>query len=425
MPGEIIRRYGFWLADALQGGLVRRYYKNLKNMPGAAFPSSDLQALLHHAVMTTPYYAPWKNSERIESFPVINKQIILAHYDGFLSSVYRREKLHVMRSSGSSGDRFAMLQNRKKRKRVLAELIYFNEQSGFQMGERFIYTRIWFKDNRKSIWMRTAENMCPFDCRSLSDASLDGLFHLLQKDKSIKMLKGYASSLEAIADYFDRRGFSPALFNLKIILSGAERLDQVAKAKLKHVFGCPVISRYSNQENGVLAQQGSSDDIFYLNTPHYYFEWLKLDDDTPAAIGESARLIITDLYNLAMPMIRYDTGDIVIAGQVDGVPGRNILLDVSGRCDEVITDTRGNKISPHAVALHFRQFTGLRQYQLIQNSRTDFVLKLEAARGVYDDTNVKQSLSGLVGADCAIEIIHLDKIPQAASGKLKKIIRNY
>jgi phenylacetate-CoA ligase len=175
----------------------------------------------------------------------------------------------------------------------------------------------------------------------------------------------------------------------------------------------------------VLAQQGSSDDIFYLNTPHYYFEWLKLDDDTPAAIGESARLIITDLYNLAMPMIRYDTGDIVIAGQVDGVPGRNILLDVSGRCDEVITDTRGNKISPHAVALHFRQFTGLRQYQLIQNSRTDFVLKLEAARGVYDDTNVKQSLSGLVGADCAIEIIHLDKIPQAASGKLKKIIRNY
>lgn len=425
MPGEIIRRYGFWLADALQGGLVRRYYKKLKKEQGHVFSSSDLQTLLNHAVTTTPYYKPWKQSESIEAFPVITKQIILAHYDSFLSSAYRGQKLHIMRSSGSSGDRFAMLQSRGKRKRVLAELIYFNEQCGFHLGERFIYTRIWFKDNRKSIWMRTAENMCPFDCRSLSDASLDGLFHLLQKDKSIKLLKGYASTLEAIADYFDRRGFSPALFNLQIILSGAERLDQVAKAKLKKVFGCPVVSRYSNQENGVLAQQGLNDDVFYLNASHYYFEWLKLDQNTKAAMGEPARLIITDLYNRAMPMIRYDTGDVVIAGQVDGAPGRNILLDISGRCDEVITDTRGNKISPHSVALYFRQYTNLRQYQLIQNSRTDFILKLEGARGIYADENMKQSLRGFIGEDAAIEIVHLDKIPQTASGKLKKIIRNY
>lgn len=412
------------MADALGGGQVRKSYLEMKSkLEIKPTTSSELQKLMKHAADTTEFYKAFRGYSDIRDFPIIKKSMIKENYDRFISSAFRDKPLHIMKTSGSSGERFAALQNKEKRKRVLAEVIYFNELCGFHLGERYIYSRVWFRDNQKSNLVQMAQNMLPLDCSSLTDKSLHELAILLQNDSSIKLLMGYATSLGVVADYFVRQSFTPDRFNLKLIVSGSERLDAPDKARLKKAFGCPVVSRYSNQENGILAQQGTQGDTFFLNTAHYYFEFLQLDCDEPAPIGQQARLILTDLYNRAMPFIRYDTGDIVIGGEqeADGVR-KTVLKDVSGRSEEIIYDTRGNKISPHSVALDFRQFDRLSQYQFVQDSQIHYTVKLVGACGVYDDRNVRQSLHSLVGEDAVIEIVHLDEIPRAASGKTKKVI---
>jgi phenylacetate-CoA ligase len=426
--GEIIRRYGFWFVDALSGAQVRTYLSDLeKKMQGKTNASTgDLQKLLEHAVRTTVFYAAFKNYSGITDFPVIKKSQIKEKYDQFISTEYKNKPLHKVMTSGTSGERFMMLQDINKKKRVIAELLYFLQTSGFRLGYRYIYARVWFEDNRKSKLTQIAHNMLMFDCSSLSDDSLNRLYQILCHGNSIKCLAGYATFLEALAVYFNKKGYTPDMFDLEIVVSGAERLDQSTKALLKKIFGCTVVSRYANNENGFLAQQGLNDDEFILNTAHYFFETLKLDTDDPAPYGKPARLIVTDIYNRAMPLIRYDTGDIVIAKEYKkGGILKTVLTELSGRCDDFLYDIRGNKICPHFVALNFRKYDRLHLYQLVQDSSTNFTLRLEGTRGVYDDKDVSQSVQGLVGEDAVVNIVHMDKIPLTASGKFKKVICNY
>ena len=428
MFGEEIRRYGFWFVAALRGGQIRQYVSEIeKKLQGKTDTSSeDLRNLFNHAVSTTEFYGRFRGCSNINDFPVIKKSLIKEKYNQFISSDYKDKKLHKVQTSGSTGERFILLQDMRKRKRVIAELIYFYDQCGFRLGYRYVYLRVWHKDNMKSGIVRIAENMIMFDCSSLSDLSLAKLYELLMKDRSIKCLAGYATSLTAIAFYFDKKGYTPDMFNLEVISSGAERLELNAKAMLKKIFGCPVVSRYSNNENGLLAQQPVDSDHFILNTAHYFFETLKLDNDEPAVYGEPARLVLTDLYNYAMPMIRYDTEDIVIMEkQSDGPSKRDILMDISGRKADTIYDTRGDKISPHHVALQFRSYDRLPEYQFVQDAIKQYTVRLEGVQGVYNDENMINHFKKLVGEDANIKIDHVDQIPRLSSGKLRKIICNY
>ena len=413
--------------DALTGSLVRDFYWDLKNkLEKIPEQPPELNVLLSHAVNTTEFYKTLNGYSGIHGFPIIKKSLIKDNYNQFISSAFINKNLHKMKTSGSGGERFTVLQNKEKRKRVLAELIYFNERCGFNLGERYIYYRSWFQDNQKNKLVQIAENMLPISCMSLSDDALHTFFVLLQKNKSIKMLKVFASTLGAIVDYSERHRFTPDMFNLKIIISGAERLDPLERRRAENVFGCPVVSRYANQENGLFAQQDIDNDTYILNTAHYYFEFLNLDGNEPAAYGQPARLIVTDLYNWAMPLIRYDTGDIVVAdiNEINGLR-KTILTDISGRSDETIYDSHGNKISPHAPRLTFHQYDCMRQYQLIQDDLTHFTLRLEGVRGIYNDEDIRHSLRKIIGMDAEVKIEHMEKIPNAASGKFKKVICNY
>jgi len=427
MISETIRRYGFWLYDALSGGQVRQYVSDLeKKLQGDLDTSSDdLRNLLNHAVNTTEFYKPFRGFSNITDFPIIRKSLIKEKYNQLMSSEYKNKRLHEVQTSGSTGEHFVMLQDKQKRKRVIAELIYFLEQSGFKLGYRHIYARVWHEDNQKTKLDQITHNMVMFDCSLLSNDSLHRLYQILRKGNSMKCLTGYATSLEAIAIYFDKQGYTPDMFDMEVVVSGAERLESRAKALLKKVFGCTVVSRYANNENGFLAQQPIDGDNFILNTAHYFFETLRMNADDPAPYGEPARLVLTDLYNYAMPLIRYDTGDIVIARMSGNSQAKIVLTEISGRQDEVIYDTRGNKICPHFIAVCFRRYDQLPLYQFIQENLKHFTVRLEGVRGLYKDEDIRKTARELVGEDAVVKIEHVDKIPHLSSGKFRKVICNY
>lgn len=128
-------------------------------------------------------------------------------------------------------------------------------------------------------------------------------------------------------------------------------LQPTTKNGLKKILNCNVISRYSNEEQGILGQARNNDERYYLNHASYYFEFLKLDSDKKAEPGEICRIVVTDLFNYAFPMIRYDTGDTgIYNSENNDSNGFPVLSKIYGRLLDLVYDTKGTTIHPMTLA---------------------------------------------------------------------------
>jgi len=421
-----VRNRGFWTIDWLKGRTVRKHYIDIKNTmqrkENVNKARESLQSLLTHATQNCSFYAPFANTP-ISEFPIIDKDLIRSRHSEFLAKPFVTAKLHRMSTSGSTGTPFSVVQNYEKRSRVLAEIVYFGELCGYTIGQRYAFIRSWNSQSRKSPLESFLQNLIAIDTSRLDEESLETMRSLLKRDKRLSCILGYASSLDLLAQHLLEKGETPESFKrMKVVISGSEILSDKARRNLKRVFGCNVVSRYSNQENGLIAQE-VSDNVFLINRASYYLEFLKPNSDDYAQPGELSRIVLTDLFNYAMPMIRYDTGDLAIFDEHPDY-GR-VITSIEGRVRDFFYDTQDRLLSPSAITVQMWEFDRLRQFQFIQDGRAKYLLKVNGARGVYEDDDFIEVIENIVGKNANITIEHVDGIPQLQSGKFRQVICNY
>jgi phenylacetate-CoA ligase len=328
-----------------------------------------------------------------------------------------------MSTSGSTGTPFTIGQDENKRKRVLAEIIYFGELCGYCLGDRNAYLRVWTESNKKSKFGAWKQNLVMIDISKLDRINLENIRTILKRDKNLKCILGYATSLDIISKYLLEMNDSPDMFGIEVVISGAEVLNEVTRNNLKKVFNCNVVSRYSNQENGILAQELIDSNFFIINNASYYIEFLKLDSDNYAEIGEQSRMVVTDLFNYAMPMIRYDTGDLAVVEENEKYD--KVIKSIEGRKVDFIYSTEGKRLSPHVITNNMWNFNKIKQYQLIQEDKSTYVLKLNCSGEIYKDDEIIGTLKRTIGEDANISIKHVEGIPFLKSGKFRTVICNY
>lgn len=421
-----MRNRGFWTIDWLKGRTVRKHYIDIKNTmqrkENVNKARESLQSLLTHATQNCSFYAPFANTP-ISEFPIIDKDLIRSRHSEFLAKPFVTAKLHRMSTSGSTGTPFSVVQNYEKRSRVLAEIVYFGELCGYTIGQRYAFIRSWNSQTRKSPLESFLQNLIAIDTSRLDEESLETMRSLLKRDKRLSCILGYASSLDLLAQHLLEKGETPESFKrMKVVISGSEILSDKARRNLKRVFGCNVVSRYSNQENGLIAQE-VSDNVFLINRASYYLEFLKPNSNEHARPGELSRIVLTDLFNYAMPMIRYDTGDLAIFDEHPDY-GR-VITSIEGRVRDFFYDTQDRLLSPSAITVQMWKFDRLRQFQFIQDGRAKYLLKVNGARGVYEDDDFIEVIENIVGKKANITIEHVDGIPQLQSGKFRQVICNY
>lgn len=430
MLSEFIRSKTYWLLDSLRGGAVKKHLNDITRImenPETVelHQSQKLKELLDFAVDNVEFYKNYNKTSKLQDLPVINKEIIKENYDILKSSICKNQHVHTLSTSGSTGTPFSMLQDDNKRNRVLAEMMYFWGKAGYTIGMRYVFFRIWTDKNRKSKLSAFSRNLIMSDILSLDEKNLENIRKMLKKDKKIKMLLGYASTFENLVNYLLKCGDTLDMFSVKAVISGSEVLSDDTREKLKKVFGCNVVSFYSNQENGSLAMECLENKEFHLNTASYIIEILKPDSNEPAEDGEMGRVVITDLYNKAMPLIRYDTGDMAICKkQAECTWKGQVVENISGRMVDMIYATDGTPLSPHTWSVYMWKYSELKQYQFIQEDEKEYTLKINGGE-MYTDDDIEKHLKSILGDDANITIERVDEIPVLASGKFKKTICNY
>lgn len=429
-----LRNILFWFLDSIKGGYIRKQIKEIKY--SVIHPESSnsenlkkkyIDKLLIHATNSTPYYSSYKNFNSIQDFPVINKVIIQQNFDKFQSTKYKDKDNFKVSTSGSTGVPFFLYQDKNKRRRNHSDVIYFLKESGFKIGNRLYELEVWRGHNEKDRLKAWLQNTIQFDISKLTDKRIESFIELLKNDKqSKKTMLGFASSYEMIAQYMERNNIFLDNLGLTSAVANSEYLNPYTKTTLGKHLNTQILSRYSSEEIGIIAQQTlNSPNSFVINHASYVVEVLQFDNNESVKPGEFGRIVVTDLFNFAMPIIRYDTGDIAKLGIND--KGVIQLDEIEGRKMDVIYDSDGNLISSFVVYTKFYKYYHLlKQYQFIQQSEKDYEVKLNLQGNTFAfEDDLIAIIKSDFGEDSNVTITYVDEIPPLSSGKRRKVVNNY
>lgn len=426
------RKNIFYLNDRLRGGVISTHIKDIAHIlkdPHAADSKNLIEIrinkLIQHAIKNVSYYKKFgvlKDSVNLSSFPVINKNIIRDNLDDFISNGYVKEKLTRVVTSGSTGTPFGVYHDRVKKARNTADTIHFGSLAGYIIGTQLSYLKVWTVVNRKNRIKAWLENILAIDVTSMSDIEIKKMIYKLRTDKNKKAFLGYASALESICRYLDKNEPDTRINNVSAIIAMSEGITENSKERIKHFFGVQPVSRYSNVENGILAQQSvDGSDEFVINWASYHVEILDINSNKRMPNGKSGRIVITDLFNYAMPMIRYDTGDIGIMDySKDG--NRLVLKNVEGRRMDMVFDTKGDLVSSFTITNNMWLYPEIKQYQFIQVSHSEYLFKLNLTEEFKRERDLIKEFRKYFGEDAIIYIEYVKEIPLLNSGKRKKVM---
>ena len=424
---ESIRNIVFWSLDFIKGSEIKKHLDDLRysfaDIDSARKKTEQrLTNILNHAVNTTPFYKKYAGFENLRDFPVIQKKTIKENYDAFISDTYDKNKHFKTSTSGSYGTPFTFFLSIEKRNRQLAEVIYFNKWAGYEVGMRYAQVRV----HPKGKFYLFKQNGVLIDPSVIDNDWLEQKRVLLKK-KKIRFIIAYPSAILPLAKYCRQKGDKPQDFALKGIITGAEPLLDAVSQILDETFGCINLDRYSSNELGVIAHQCPQYKKHHVNIFSHKVEILKLNSDEPALPDEIGRVAVTDLFSHAMPLIRYDTGDLSSFSSEACPCGIKtpILNKIEGRAMETIYDTSGRIINALAIDRNPKDLEGIIQFQFIQKSRDNYLVRLHVIESFNQEETLRQRYHKLLGQDANIIFEYVDSIPPLPSGKRPYIINEY
>lgn len=409
----------FWQNDAEHGGYIKSQYDEIKSVISSAdkeWVMKQYEKIKLHAISQTDFYKDYTVND---IFPVVNKNIISSNYDSFTAKSGYTLPTHTSSTSGSTGTPFSVIQDLKKRKRTIADLKVFGEMSDYPSHERMIFFRVISEKLRRTPEQENRENIYYIDSSDL------GIEHLEQMcmtviEKQPRTLMSYSSTLVAIAEYIISAGIEAKKFGVSSIITIGEGLSEDKHKLLENAFDCKVYRRYSDMEMGIMGQDRGDGGSYILNWGSYYFECLKLDSDEPAESGEVGRIVVTDLFNYALPMIRYDTGDLGIM-EIPADGGFPELKEIYGRARDCVYTADGRMLSPAKISVAMWGAESIKQWQFIQTEQKKYILKLNADKSA-DIGNILSNLQSALGEEAEITVEYVDEIPVVASNKRRAVI---
>jgi phenylacetate-CoA ligase len=163
-------------------------------------------------------------------------------------------------------------------------------------------------------------------------------------DENPHYLSIFPTNLDALLDRCEKSGIR--FSNLREVQTRGEALSTNVPARCDEVLGVPLNDLYGVTEFGYVAMQCPDTSNYHVQSEHLLVEVLD-DDGNSVAPGSMGRVVITDLHNFAMPLIRYDVGDLAVVGSTCSC-GRGLLVleKILGRTRSLFVLPSGDKYMP-------------------------------------------------------------------------------
>ncbi|TYB69463.1 AMP-binding protein [Bizionia saleffrena] len=236
------------------------------------------------------------------------------------------------------------------------------------------------------------------------------IYYEVIKDKQLSWLHGYPSQLALLAALILESNLKP-IPSLKIITIGAEGITKEQKNIIEKAFKIKVYQHYGLSEKVANISENLKGELIPDND-FAFIEYIHIEDDKYKLIG-------TNFSNIAFPLIRYDTGDIVKLNE------QGQITEIEGREADYITLPNGNRFGP--MNLLFKVLSNVIEAQLYIKSEREYVFRIVRGANYVSDIEetkiLKEVDKRITDKSISLSFEYLDKLPRTKSGKLKSIAK--
>jgi phenylacetate-CoA ligase len=233
-------------------------------------------------------------------------------------------------------------------------------------------------------------------------------------------LWGYSGSLKLFARYLLDGGHEAPPF--RAVFGVSDLVDPRCRDAVRQAFGTPLVDVYGAAEAGCIAWECATCDGYHVNTDTVVVE--VLDGDRPAPPGVAGRVVVTNLLSFAMPIIRYELGDVAVMSKRTARCGRGLpLMDVvEGRANAFVRLPSGRLLSPMFFFGVMKPFeSGLRAWRVIQESAERLSVLVVAAPAGAETATLAETIRRLAGEPVHVSVVAVDALPPETSGKTRAV----
>ena len=408
-----------------------------------ALQDERLSKLIRYAYDNVPYYRRVFDQRTLKpedvvgsgdltKLPILTKQLIRNNSSDFVACGFPKKELMLCLTGGSTGEPFRFYKTRDDYHGWdTAAGLRAYKWAGYEVGEKqALFTgrppRLSIADSIARTTRHFLQRVKLFDALTMSEKKLP---HFAKRLEGFEggFIKGYPTAIYLMACYIEKEG-KPAIRPRAIIATGEELYDYQRELFSK-VFGCETYSYYSANEIDGIASECPEHSGYHISAENVIVEIVD-DADKLVPVGGEGRILVTSLHNYGMPFIRYEIGDVGVSSDKACPCGRGLpLLDaINGRTADVIFTKSGKSIPGVALNWNFLASLGVEQFQIVQESYENVVVKLvlarESEREHLDEVvrKIERHFKPELGGEMDIIVEFVDQIVPTRIGKRRFVL---
>jgi phenylacetate-CoA ligase len=391
-----------------------------------------LRKLLRHCQATVPHYRrqmeelgidaeDLRNLDDVKRLPILTKQGVLDAGPDMVSSRYPRWLQSTAHTGGTTGTPLTL-----KR-----DVFSIGNEHAF-VRRQYDWAGIGLRDRCAFLTGRLVAKPDQTDHLYVYDPCMKELilstYHLshqtavqyaeAMKEHKVKAIVGYPSAIHLLAQACLDGG--PKL-SLSAALTSSEVLTDSMCKTIETAFGCRVFDFYGSAERVCyihMCEQGS----YHIVSEYGLSELIPFDENEP----KECRIVSTGFWNFAMPLIRYDPGDVIIKADRQCSCGRAfpVIERIGGRQGDRIVAPSGRQFGA-AILTHLLYGTGnILESQIIQDQMDHVTIEyVPAQRFSTQDLRAFESLITMhLPSELRVDFKSVDAVERTISGKIKPVV---
>jgi phenylacetate-CoA ligase len=403
--------------------------------------SERFARLASHAFRTVPHYQEAWSAVGVDSatvmtlrtlprLPIVTKDTINAARTRLLSTSFHRDHLDVECTSGTTHARTEIYRDHACSVARFGRQWGVLRQCGYRPGDR--RGLLW---GVKKDLLQPGQRL-PLRTRLRRYASADEVFcctvieplELREYYERLRLfqprvLYGYPSALYHLATFIRDEGLEP--IRVERIICTAERLHPAHRAAMTEVFGGEVFNLYCTREHGCIGFECGRHNGFHVDIGSVVVEIVRDGEVMPP--GEHGHIVVTDLLNHGMPLVRNLIGDVGVLSQETCGCGSPLplLSGLDGRIAEMLYRPDGSSVVGWVLTFQFQDLPWIRLAQFVQMALGEVDVNVVLRAGTPSDglQTISQRIGNVLGSSMIVRVNPCHDIERnPSSGKIQEVV---